>query len=281
MNKSIAVIISLLLTQAGFAQKADTTSIWKKNVVGNLNLTQASFSNWEKGGDNSLAWQLKFDSKFEMDAEKWNWATTGKFELGFAKVGGNEARKSSDIVDIETVVTKKLGKLLNPFVAATVKSQFVAGFKFDDTAETKTQVSKFMDPGYFTQSAGIGYKPNDNFQSRLGFTLKETLTSDFPQYADDADTPEIEKTRIEPGVSSVTDLKWKIHENVAYVSKLNVFSDMKSVNRIDVLLENQVIMKVTKYLNVNVSVDVLYDKDVTDKTQLKEVLAIGLVYQFM
>lgn len=264
-----------------FAQQTDTTSVWKNQVVGNLNLTQASFSNWQQGGENSLAWQVKLDMDFERDTKKWNWSTTGKFELGFAKVAGVSARKSSDLIDLETVLTKKMSKLLNPFVSATGKSQFVAGFQYNDD-DTKTKVSKFLDPGYFTQSAGVGYKPNKQFESRLGFTIKETITSDFPKpYADDPATADIEKTKIEPGLSSVTTFKRNLHENILYGTKVDIFSDFEGFNRIDLLWENRLTMKVTKYINVNVTLDLFYDKDITNDLQLKEVLGVGFTYTLL
>ncbi len=274
-------IATLCLASLSYGQEADSTSIWKNQMVGSLNLTQASFSNWEQGGENSLAWQVKLDSKFERDAERWNWSSTTKFELGFAKVADVEARKSSDLLDIETVLTRKMNKLLNPFVSATAKTQFVSGFQYGE--DTKTKVSKFLDPGYFTQSAGVGYKPNDMLQSRVGFTIKETVTSEFPSpYADDPATlDKLEKTKVEPGISSVTDFKKQFDENVLYVSKLDIFSDFEGFNRIDLLWENRLTLKVSKYINVNVSVDVLYDRDVTSKAQVKEILGVGLSYSLL
>jgi hypothetical protein len=33
---------------------------WQKEIVGGINLTQTSLSNWTQGGENSFAWQLNF-----------------------------------------------------------------------------------------------------------------------------------------------------------------------------------------------------------------------------
>ena len=153
---------------------------WKKEIVATLNLTQASFDNWKQGGESSLAWQTSLDMNFDLDEEKHGWANSVKFELGFAKIAGEAARKSADDIKMESVYTRKLGHLLNPFVAVTAQTQFVAGFEFDDN-DNKMKISKFLDPGYFTQSLGLGYSPGENFKTRLGATLKETITSDFPK----------------------------------------------------------------------------------------------------
>ena len=53
----------ILPTSIVFAQGAASTDSvvygWSKAVVGNLNLTQASFDNWQQGGESTLAWPTK------------------------------------------------------------------------------------------------------------------------------------------------------------------------------------------------------------------------------
>ncbi|MFQ5676158.1 MAG: DUF3078 domain-containing protein [bacterium] len=253
---------------------------WKSQVIGGLNLTQASFDNWEQGGESSLAWQLKLDLNFTNDQEKYHWANTSKLTLGYAKVGDDEAKKSADEISLESVYTRKLSRSLNPFVAISVKTQFASGFQFN--GDTKIKVSKFLDPGYFTQSVGIGYIANPSFKSRLGVTVKETFTNDFPvPYADDPDTPEIEKTKVEPGISSVTNFTRQVDENVVFTSKLDVFTDLEAFNRIDMLWENTLTLKVSKYINVSVEMVLFYDKDITGDLQVKEVLAVGFTYAIL
>jgi hypothetical protein len=278
------ILIFIIIISAGIlaAQEASPPQFgWKNEIIGNLNLTQASFSNWEQGGENTLAWQVNLTTRFTLEQEKYNWKNSGKFTLGFAKVAGSAARKSSDEINLETVYTRKFSKPLNPFVSATAKTQFLSGFRYPDDA-TKIKISKFLDPGYFTQSVGVGYSPNEIVLSRLGFTLKETITSDFPvPFADDPDTPEIEKTKIEPGLSSITDLKKKFAENILLTSRLDVFADFKAFNRIDVLWENDLTCKLTKLVNVNLEFDLFYDRDISKRRQIRQVLSVGLSYTFL
>ncbi|MFQ5605125.1 MAG: DUF3078 domain-containing protein [bacterium] len=262
------LFVSGILTAQESAQDSSKYG-WKNEIIGNLNLTQASFSNWEQGGENSFAWQVKLATKFTLEQENYDWSNTGKFVFGFAKVGDAEARKSADEINLESVYTRKLSKFLNPFLAVTAKSQFVAGFEyFDDN--TKNKISKFLDPGYFTQSFGLGYAPNSTFKTRLGAMVKETVTDIFP-----------EESKVEGGISSVTDFNANFEENVLFTSKLNLFSNLKAFNRIDVLWENNLILKVTKYINVQVNVDILYDRDISSRRQVKQVLAVGFTYAFL
>lgn len=280
MEKLVPIILALVCG-AAFAQEADTTLGWKMEIVGTLNLTQASFDNWQQGGENTIAWQINLNSSFILEQETYTWANKGKFTLGFAKIEGSEARKSADEIRLESVLTRKFGRLFNPFLSIGAQTQFVSGFEFDDN-DSKTRISQFLDPAYFTQSAGVGYKPNDVFQTRLGATLKETITSNFPvPFADDPKTPKIEKTKIEPGLSSVTDLRKQLHENIIFTSKLDIFADFEGFDRIDVLWENNLTLKVSKLINVTITADLFYDKDISDRRQIRQMLAVGFTYSFL
>jgi len=270
----LMVLFGLVLTASSrsVAQTAQEDTViygWSKEVVGTLNLTQASFDNWQAGGENTLAWQVNLNTNFTLERERFDWTNTGKFVLGYAKIEGEEARKSADQINLESVYTRKFSKFLNPFVAVTAKTQFLSGFQYFEN-DSSEKISEFLDPGYFTQSAGFGYQPNKMFKTRLGATFKETVTDIFPQ-----------ESGLEVGISSVSNFKRKFQDNVIFASKLDVFSDLEAFDRIDVLWENELTLKVAKYITVTVEGDLFYDKDISDKKQIRQTLAVGLTYTFL
>jgi hypothetical protein len=253
---------------------------WQKEMVGGLNLTQTSFDNWAQGGENQLAWQINLNTKFVNDQEKTNWANTGKFTYGNTKSGKEQAKKSIDEIKLESVLTYKLGVLINPFVAATGETQFAPGYNYG--TEPKTQLSAFMDPGYIRESAGLGIKPNEIVKTRLGVALKQTITSDYPApYADDPKTTKIEKIKNEVGGESVTDVSWKISENSLFTSKLELFSALKSLEETDVNWDNILTTKISKYFNVNFNFKLFYDRDISKMRQIKQAIALGVSYSFL
>ena len=275
----LALGVWLALCSAGHAQEEEKKSEhgWKAEVTGSLSLTQASFSNWAQGGDNSVAWQTSLKPIFTRSEERFSWENKGKFLYGSSRVADLGTRKSADEIRFGTMYTRKLGIHLDPFFSATILTQFTPGYTYAN--DVKTQVSDFLDPGYFTQSAGVGYNRSDIIKTRLGATVKETVTSDFPiPYADNPDTPEIEKTRIEAGITSTTEVKHRLADNLLLTSELILFSNLKGFNKIDLDWSSQVTAKVAKYVNVTLSVDLLYDHDIIDDLQIKEVLALGLTY---
>jgi hypothetical protein len=252
---------------------------WKNEVLGSLNLTQASFDNWSQGGENSLSWQFNLITRFIKDEASHNWANTGKFEFGQIRVGDQSSRKSVDEIMLESTYTFKLGWFVDPYISLTALTQFTEGFDYG--TDPKTPVSNFLDPGYFTQSIGVGYTPNDMFKTKIGAALRETVTSDFNLYADDPLTSEVEKTKTEGGVESVTDFIYKMEEDLVFTSNLRLFSNLIQFEQIVVRWDNLVTAKITKYVNVNFNFQLFYDHVISSQRQIKQSLALGISYSFL
>jgi hypothetical protein len=253
---------------------------WQNELVGSLNFTQTNFDNWAQGGENTLTWQANVNGRAVNDEEKYKWDSSGKISYGRSKLGGLESRKSVDEVKLESVFTYLLGIYVNPYVAASAETQFTGGFEYTD--ESKSQISDFMDPGYLAQSAGVGYEPVDEFKTRLGFALHETITRDYPvPYADDPETDEVEKTKVETGLESVTDFSKKLIGGILLTSKLELFSNLESLDAVDVKWDNIFSAKISKYIDVSFNVKFLYDKDISEKRQIKQALSLGLTYSFL
>lgn len=251
---------------------------WQKEATAAVNITQSSFDNYVQGGENSTVWQALLGLKFVNDQEKFNWANTGKFEYGRAKAGKEESKKSVDELKIESVLTYKLGKEVNPYASATAESQFAAGYNYGQTS--KVEVSNFIDPGYFREAIGAGYKPNEIIMGRLGAAMKQTVTNNFTSYADDPETSKVESIKNEMGAEGVIDLNYKISANSILKSKLELFSNFKAFDEIDVIWDSDLTAKITKFIAFNFNMKLVYDKDISPKRQLKQVMGIGLSYSF-
>jgi hypothetical protein len=115
----------------------------------------------------------------------------------------------------------------------------------------------------------------------LGAGLTQTTATDFTSFTDDPDTEKIEKLRSDAGISWVSEVGLKLHENILLVSQLDLFSNLKGDKRTDIFWENLVTMTVTKLINVTFNFDVLYDKNVSDRRQIRQQLAVGITYNFL
>jgi hypothetical protein len=252
---------------------------WKPNAVGQFNLTQNAFSNWTQGGQNMFSYQVNLLAGADYSSPDLIWTNTGKFVYGATQIKEEAFRKSADEIRLESVLTYQLPTVVKPYAALRAESQFATGYKYD--GDTVTAVSNFMDPGYFTESVGVGYALDQAFKTRFGFAVKEAVTRDYNVYSDDPTTPEIEKLKVEPGVEWVTDAKLKLNQIVIYDAQLNVFSNCKAVDQIVVRWDNLLTAAVDKYVNVNFNFILYYDKTSSTQRQISETLSVGLTYSFL
>ncbi len=280
MKKLLALSIILIFALFALAEEAAVPkSKWKKAAKLNANLANQIFDNWTAGGDNSLTWNLKFNGSIAHDSPVLNWKNNCKVEYGQTKLGKGDFLKSLDELFLETVLSYKITSLLSPYATATLQTQMTKAYSYETSP--KTTKSTLMDPGYLTQGLGMGIKPSDNFSSRLGFSIKETFSAKYG-YADDSETiTEIEKLRVEPGLESVNEYSIKCKEILVFNSKLQLFANFKGFNEIDTKWENLLTVQFSKYLNVNIGFDLLYDRNLSVKRQIKQGTSIGLNYSIL
>ena len=138
-----------------------------------------------------------------------------------------------------------------------------------------------MDPAYFTQSLGILYKPSEKIVLRIGAAVKETITKDHPKpYADDPNTKEIEKIKIEPGAEAVFSVSKNLSDNTQINSTLDLFNDFTELSATDVKWDTDFTTKINELINIKLSVKLFYDKDISLKRQLNQTLMLGISYTF-
>ncbi len=258
----------------------DTTKAfgWTHSIVTGLNLTQVSFKDWTQGGENALAYTLWLKGGSALDEEKFNWANNFRFAFGQTRLANQGLRKTDDEIYFESLLIYKMGIHVNPYASATLRTQFAYGFTYDNLG-TKTRVSEFFDPAYLTQSVGVAYKPLPEVTTRLGVGVREVLSATHG-FANISPT-EPKKIKVNGGFESVTDVDWKFAENMQYTSKLELFAPFSAMDEIITRMDNLVIAKVNQYINVGLGVQLINEKRVSPRTQIKEVLSIGFNYTLL
>ena len=266
--------------EAAKAQDTTRPSGWMMGSVAGLNLSQVSFKDWAQGGENSMAYAFWATGNAIRHGESTRWINSLKATFGQTRVGDQELRKTDDELYFESLLIYTLGTTINPYASGTLRTQFAPAYTYPANLP-KQQISAFFDPAYLTQSAGVAYTPYENLTTRLGVGVREVITSTYTAYADDPETIEIEKTRVNGGLESVTDFKWPFAENMVFTSRLEMFSPFNALDRVIVRSDNTVAMKVNQYVTVNFNVQLVNDVNVQARTQFKEALAVGLSYTLL
>ena len=264
------------------------SSLWKPEAIGKLAGSQAGFQNWAEGGVNTFAFSVGIDGKAERQKSGWHQKSTAKLSFGLVKQDTLDFRKAEDLIRLSATFNYSGEGFLNnlrPTVAVMARTQFAPGFNFEknplgDGRRPPIKVSDFMSPGTFTQSIGMTYQAKPWISQRLGIGGKETVVlieQLRPLYKVEPD----KTVRLEIGMEAITDFDKEIFKNVFYKSTLGLFAAFNKPESPDLIWENTVNMKVNSWLHVNLDWAVLYDTDVSNAAQFKEVFSVGISYKLL
>ncbi len=268
-----------------FAQdnKAEKDSInlyeWTPAAVVGINLSQLALSNWSQGGDNALTWTFVGTGGLRYYTTAWRFRNNLKITYGRTKLGGSDFRTNDNEFYLESVISKTIDWPLDPYFSNTIRTTVAKGYNYD--VDPPVETANFFDPGYVTQSLGMMYEHSKTFNTRLGVAIQEVFTNKHTQYSDDTTTAEIEKFKFETGVESVTNAEFTLAKNLLAKSTLRLFSRFESMDVWDVRWDNTIAAKINDFLNVNLSVLLIYEKQQSLKTQVKESLQLGFVYTLL
>lgn len=260
------------------AQINPDTSYWKHGVVTGVTMTQVSYRDWAQGGENAFAWTATLEGKSTYEVQAYAWSNSYKLAYGNTKLSTQGIRKTDDKIDFESAFTYKMNAYVNPYVAASFKTQFAQGFDYSTTGGP-TAISNFFDPAFLTQSAGFGYQPMPELKTRLGAAIREVITSEFTKYADDPKTiGQFEKTKVEGGVESVTEADMPVYDNIVFKAKLELFAPLKKFDEVIVRSDNTFAAKINQYFSANLNIQFIHEKPITPRTQVKQSIALGFSY---
>jgi len=254
--------------------KPDSVKYWTKKWTLSLNGSQASYSNWSQGNNNSVAATggNMFNATFKRD--RYSYDMLLNLRYGQTKINGSEIRKTDDLIHFKNRVNHLLhATQYTAYFEVDFRTQFDAGYD-----KNRVYISDFMSPGYLQETAGLGYKPVDYIQLQSGFTLKQTFVADTlhsRRYGVTAG----KNVRSEGGFSMGASFKKNIAKNLVLNSNVQTFTNfLESVENTDVMFNNELTGKINSFMNTNIQFALMYDRDFNKQIQIKQVLAIGLSF---
>lgn len=304
---AVAMVWLLVVAPPVLAQEtasSDTVGVWSTDVSGKLSGSQAAYSNWQEGGVNSLAFTTSLDGLAERRGRHWIHRHQARLAFGilrqdFDQDDESEVRKADDLIRLESALRYQgdgFFRIFNPTIAGNIRTQFAKGFAFpgqdnpypdDDPrggeiADGETRlVSQFLAPAFITESIGLTYEPAKWVQMRLGAASKQTVVlKDQLKVLYDVEPDRA--ARVEAGAEYALDVNRRITDDIRYKSNLNAFfSFNQTEDPPDVLWTNVLQLSVNDYISTELEVTLLYDKNVDDSIQLKEVLSVGVSFDVL
>ena len=252
---------------------------WKKGGTFILNINQGSLSNWAAGGEqNTLGINGILNYGINYRKGKNTWDNYFDIALGMQNATSyGRFRKTDDRFDFTSKYGYQVSKKWYAAALVNFNTQMLEGFDYNTTPITK--ISNFLAPGKLLLSLGMDYRPNDKFSVFISpLTTRWVFKKDAAFYTvDKFGVPALKKVNNEVGAYLTAKLTQPLAKWATYTSRLDLFSNYKrNPQNVDVYFTNLLTMKFNKWLATNISVDMVYDDDVIKKTQLKEILGIGL-----
>ncbi len=253
---------------------------WKKGGTFILNLNQGHLSNWVGGGeDNTLGLNVLLNYGINYKKDKIRWDNYFEVALGMQNATSfRKFRKTDDRIDITSKYGRQIaGKKWYASVLFNFNTQTLPGYAYNDSSQIK--ISNFLTPGKVLLSLGAEYRPSDNFSVFISpITTRWLLKSDTAFFNKDVfGVAAGTKSYNEIGAYMSVRFKKDLAKWATYTGRLDLFSNYKrNPQNVDVLFNNLLVMKYNSWLATSISVDILYDDDILAKTQLKEILGIGL-----
>lgn len=303
-----ALAISLFLFHStAFSQDEDTT-YWNNSGVFNLTGSQVSLTNWQAGGENSVALNGFFNYKIQYQKDNISWDNFAEAAFGASRLSEGDFFKTDDRYEVGTKLGYRLNSKLDLTAFSTFRTQFTEGFKTDDETGEVNRISHSFAPAYLFGGIGTEWEPVDWFKinvaplsTKITYVRIQELADRGEFGVDPAEfdsqgnmIAEGKNARYEFGGYVKIWLKKEIFENVTVETKADFFSNyLEKTKNIDVTWDLMINMKVNSWLSANLTTNLIYDDDInirvgTDeagnpiagpRTQFKQVLGAGLSFK--
>ncbi len=301
-------IITTIQAEKAVKAPKDTLSNWvKKNKIG-FDISEIAFVNWNAGGTSAITGLLK--SKFNRlyTKDNYNWSNELIMRYGLNKQNGIELRKTEDVFLFNSTLGYRKDTLSNWYNTAkfNFNTQFTNGYSYPNK---NISVSRPFAPAYIFLGLGAEYatKKKDEmlylspFTSKITFVLDQRLANlgSFGVVKAVYDLngnliSEGERSKVELGFLLTAYYKKEILKNVIIENRLSLYSDyINNFGNIDVDYDLAIDLKVNQHIRTNIGLHIIYDDDIKakeefegkqitvgPKLQLKQVLGVGLVYEF-
>lgn len=276
-----------------WAQEEAPKDGWKRGGNFSLMANQSSFTNWVAGGDNSVAGNALINYNANLLKGNLTWDNKIIMAYGMANTASKGTIKTDDRFELNSLIGKKAKGNWYYSMFANFMTQFTDGY--DYKTEPKVLTSKLFAPAYLSFGPGMLWKKSDNFKVNISpatgkftFVADQDLANAGAFGVDKATynnlgvmTAEGKKIRTELGFYVGAYHKTEIMKNVSLENILNLYSNyMDKPENVDINHQLNLVMQVNKYISANLGLHTIYDDNMLQDIQFKEVFGVGFNYAF-
>lgn len=240
---------------------------WKYGLTSSYTLNQTYFSNWAKGGENSLASNMDIRTRadYTNKEKKMRWTNEGRMRYGTMRSEKLGFRTNTDILEVNSQFNTDLREKMDFSSVFYFKTQVAKGYNYpNDSVVT----SRFLNPGTFTVGVGIEYKPFEKTRVNISplsyrntFVL-DTLKINQTLHGIKADR----RNRQEIGGQVVLRTSSSIMDGLNISNSVRLFSAYHNKpQNIDVDWEINLDKQISWFFTARLNFHIIYDDDIRFK----------------
>jgi hypothetical protein len=264
---------------AAYATK-DTIQGWKHSGITGITFGQTSLTNWVAGGDNTISGDIILNVSANYLKDKWFWDNNLSAEYGMLYSSAYDWQKAADKINLKSVAGWGISDKWSAAFLLNFNTQFANGYNYPDKEHF---ISTFMAPAYANAALGFTYKPNKKYNFFLSpiaekaiFVLNDSL-SDAGAFGVDPG----KKMKWETGAYVMATTNQTLAGNVSLISTLDLFTPYnKNFGNVDVNWDLLISWKFNKLFSATLNTTVRYYDAEIKRIQFKEILGLGLTYNF-
>lgn len=273
---------------------------WDISAEANLSFNQSFYSdNWAGEELGSISWTATVNNAAEKQlSELFHNRTTLKLAYGQThqqkynqegKKHWGKPEKSTDKIDLESILRFTMQGYVDPFVSARWQSQFLDLRDKDE--------SMVINPNRFTESAGIlrnfMKQENHKLSARLGAAFRQTIDRNVlvVEETEEMITYKREtETTYDGGIEFIAEyMKRFLPQDIRYTSRLQVYQALFNSEEddlpndywkaVDLNWEHTLTTRIWSVINAVLFFEMVYEKEEDRSLQYRQTLGLGVFFQ--
>ncbi len=249
-------------------------------------LNQAYFSNWISGGESAITTLFALDYNLNLSNRKGLvWDNNLLLSLGSTYISGNRfVRKADDRFEINSLIGEQINQYWNYSAFFNLKTQLLPGYRYysEEGEELRERISRMFSPAYVQGGVGWYLKKGKNLWANLSplaarlLLVSNEFTRDLAPGKKYFGVDAGANSKFFFGASLSGYIKTELMSNITLENKYNFYVNyLEKTQNIDVDLNTNLRMKVNDRVSVNLVIHFLYDDDLIQKLQLRELFGAG------
>lgn len=235
-------------------------------IAPRLDISQVSFNNWQKGGDDSYSGLASLNAEHNYVAPVFSIKTVFDAKFGIMRATG-QTRKNADYFNFSTTPSWNISERWKLSGALIWKSQFTKSYDYPKD-KPKVWKSTFMAPGTVEVSVGFTYEPPSKklnillspVAGKMIFVLNDSLARKGGFGID----PNKENPRFKAEIGAQLRVNFNTKfakEKIEYITKLESFWNYSNVP--SATWENTLNFKITNVISASAFVSMIYNDQIT------------------